>query len=185
MFQSTIQMTGSLSINLLGPFEASASGGEPLVVRSRRSRALLACLAMANVESLLDRGPANMDAWSRLQRVHAIVLFNRSAERLADAVRELKQALAVDPDYAMAQARQAIALFSDSPAQWIELTCALGLQGKAREANQAAKVLRNLSPSFTAEGFFEIARKFYGKRFTAAVRNDYRGLCTALQRALP
>ena len=299
--------------------------GEFFAVRNRIVLAVASqlqpALLVADLDSVLDSGPADMDAWSRLQRAHAIVLFNRSAERLADAVRELKQALAVDPDYAMAQAllaavytwrtvwspgaymqaeralaleqaararqlepensfvlvncadtaiysggdidlafdlltraaarsphdphglallananrlvgadldqslslieramrlsprdprshrwfhyagwchwkrgdlktmeasaRQAIALFSDSPAQWIELTCALGLQGRTMEAKQAGKVLRKLSPTFTAEGFFEIARKFYGKRFTPGVKNDYRGLCAALQRALP
>jgi DNA-binding SARP family transcriptional activator len=44
-------MTIQLSINLLGPFEAVAPGGQRLVVSSRRARALLACLAMETRES--------------------------------------------------------------------------------------------------------------------------------------
>jgi DNA-binding SARP family transcriptional activator len=44
-------MTPQLTINLLGPFEAIASRGERLMVRSRRARALLACLAVEGGES--------------------------------------------------------------------------------------------------------------------------------------
>jgi len=80
-------------------------------------------------------------------------------------------------------ARGAIELYSDSPAQWIELTCALGLQGKHAEARMAAQVLKKLSPVFAPDNFFEIARQFYGKRFTGAVKADYRALCSTLQRA--
>ena len=37
---------------------------------------------------------------------------------------------------------------------------------------------------FTPDKFFEIAQQFYGKRFTNAVRADYRALCVALARAM-
>jgi hypothetical protein len=37
-----------------------------------------------------------------------------------------------------AAARSAIELCSDAPAQWIELTCALDLQGRTAEARTAA-----------------------------------------------
>ncbi len=83
-----------------------------------------------------------------------------------------------------AAARNAIELYSDAPAQWIELTCALGLQGRAAEAKEAAKVLIKLSPIFTPDRFFEIARQFYGARFAGPVQADYRALCSTLQRAM-
>ena len=72
----------------------------------------------------------------------------------------------------------------NSPAQWIELTCALGLQGKNSAAREAAKILRRLAPAFTADGFFDIAQRFYGKRFSHRIRAEYRDLCAALQRAM-
>jgi hypothetical protein len=81
-------------------------------------------------------------------------------------------------------ARSAIELYSDAPAQWVELTCALGLQGRMAEAKEAAKVLRKLSPAFTPEGFYEIARRFYGARFDGSVQAEYRALCSTLQRAM-
>jgi hypothetical protein len=81
-------------------------------------------------------------------------------------------------------ARTAIQLYSDSPAQWIELTCALGLQGKSENARAAAKVLRKLSPDFTPDGFYEIAQRFYGKRFTGSVKASYAALRATLQRAI-
>jgi TolB-like protein/DNA-binding SARP family transcriptional activator len=277
-------------------------------------------LMMADIDRALDAGPNNLDAWTRLQRANAQVLFNRSAQGLLGAIIELKQALAIDPDYAMAQAllaavytwratwststriaaeralalqyaalarktdpknsfvlvncadaaiygagdidlalellneaverspydpqglallananrvaggnpadslrmigrairisprdprshrwfhyagwchwklgeldkmegaaRNAIELYSDAPAQWIELTCALGLQGRNAEAKAAAKVLRKLSPAFTPDAFFEIAKRFYGRRFAGPVKADYRTLCSTLQRAI-
>ncbi len=58
---------------------------------------------MADLDRALDAGPNNLDAWTRLQRANAYVLFNRSAQGLFSAIGELKQALAIDPDYAMAQ----------------------------------------------------------------------------------
>jgi hypothetical protein len=81
-------------------------------------------------------------------------------------------------------ARNAIELYSDAPAQWVELTCALGLQGRTAEAKEAAKVLKKLSPAFVPGGFFEIARRFYGPRFTGSVQAEYRALCSTLERAL-
>jgi TolB-like protein/DNA-binding SARP family transcriptional activator len=278
-------------------------------------------LMAAEIGRALGAGPNNLDAWTRLQRANGHVLFKRSAQALSGAVAELKQALAIDPDYAMAQsllaavytwratwsasvrmargeralaleyaararktdprnsfvlincadaaiysagdidlalellndaveqnphdpqglallananrvagadpagslrmieqarrisprdprshrwlhyagwchwklgelkkmeaaARNAIELYSDAPAQWIELTCALGLQDKAAEAKEAAKVIKKLSPGFTPDRFFEIARHFYGARFAGPVQADYRALCSTLQRAL-
>ena len=276
-------------------------------------------LSAAEIERALNAGPNNLDAWTRLQRAHAHVLFKRSAQGLASAITELTQALAIDPDYAMARsllaavytwramwsasaqmarertlavehaasarqidpknsfvlincadtavysagnidlalellneaveqnpydpqglallanakrvvgadpadslrmmeramrisprdprshrwfhyagwchwklgeldkmeeaARNAIELYSDAPAQWVELTCALGLQGKIAEAREAAKVLKKLSPVFTPDGFYEIARRFDGSRFAGPVQADYRALCSTLQRA--
>lgn len=277
-------------------------------------------LMMADIDRALDAGPNDLDAWTRLQRANAQVLFNRSAKGLFGAITELKQALAIDPDYAMAQsllaavytwratwststraaaeralalqyaalarktdpknsfvlvncadaavysagdidlalellneavernahdpqglallananrvaggdpanslrmiakairisprdprshrwfhyagwchwklgelekmeaaARSAIELYSDAPAQWLELTCALGLQGRIAEARAAAKMLMKLSPTFTPDKFFEIAQQFYGRRFSGAVKADYRALCSTLQRAI-
>jgi TolB-like protein/DNA-binding SARP family transcriptional activator/Tfp pilus assembly protein PilF len=298
--------------------------GEFFAVRNRIVLAVASqlqpALMMADLERALDAGPNNLDAWTRLQRANAHVLFNRSAQGLFSAIGELKQALAIDPDYAMAQsllaavytwratwsastrvageralaleyaalarktdpknsfvlvncadaaiysagnidlalellneaverspydpqglallananrvagadpadslrmiarairisprdprshrwfhyagwchwklgelgkmeaaARTAIELYSDAPAQWVELTCALGLQGKNAEAKAAAQVLRKLSPTFTPDKFFEIAQQFYGKRFAGPVKSDYRALCSALQRAM-
>jgi TolB-like protein/DNA-binding SARP family transcriptional activator len=298
--------------------------GEFFAVRNRIVLAVASqlqpALMMADLDRALDAGPNNLDAWTRLQRANAYVLFNRSAQGLLGAISELKQALAIDPDYAMAQAllaavytwratwsastriageralaleyaalarktdpknsfvlvncadaaiysagnidlalellneaverspydpqglallananrvagadpadslrmigrairisprdprshrwfhyagwchwklgelekmeaaaRNAIELYSDAPAQWVELTCALGLQGKTTEARAAAKVLRKLSPAFTPEKFFEIAQQFYGRRFAGPVKADYRALCSTLQRAM-
>ena len=76
------------------------------------------------------------------------------------------------------------AAYSDAPAQWIELTRALRLQGRNAEAKAAAKVLRKLSPAFTRDAFYEIAKRFYGKRFVGPVKADYRTLCSTLQRAI-
>lgn len=298
--------------------------GEFFAVRNRIVLAvagqLQPALMMADLDRALDAGPNNLDAWTRLQRANAYVLFNRSAQGLFSAIGELKQALAIDPDYAMAQsllaavytwratwsastrmagervlaleyaalarktdpknsfvlvncadaaiysagnidlalellndaversphdpqglallananrvagadpadslrmiarairisprdprshrwfhyagwchwklgelekmeaaARNAIELYSDAPAQWVELTCALGLQRKNAEAKAAAKVLRKLAPTFTPDKFFDIAQQFYGNRFAGAVKADYRSLCSTLQRAM-
>jgi hypothetical protein len=43
---------------------------------------------------------------------------------------------------------------------------------------------KKLSPVFTPEGFYEIARRFFGSRFAGPVQADYRALCSTLQRAL-
>jgi TolB-like protein/DNA-binding SARP family transcriptional activator len=298
--------------------------GEFFAVRNRIVSAVASqlqpALMIADLDRALDAGPNNLDAWTRLQRANAYVLFNRRAQGLFSAITELKQALAIDPDYAMAQsllaavytwratwststriageralameyaalarktdpknsfvlvncadtaiysagnidlglellnqaverspfdpqglallananrvagadpadslrmigqairisprdprshrwfhyagwchwklgelekmeaaARNAIELYSDAPAQWVELTCALGLQGKAAEAKVAAKTLKKLSPAFTPDRFFEIARQFYGARFAGPVKADYRSLCSTLQRAM-
>jgi len=298
--------------------------GEFFAVRNRIVLAVASqlqpALMMADLDRALDAGSNNLDAWTRLQRANAHVLFNRGAQGLFNAISELKQALAIDPDYAMAQsllaavytwratwspstriageralaveyaalarktdprnsfvlvncadaaiysegnidlglellneavernpydpqglallananrvagadpaeslrmigrairisprdprshrwfhyagwchwklgelekmeaaARSAIELYSDAPAQWVELTCALGLQGRGAEAKAAAKVLMKLSPAFTPDRFFEIARQFYGKRFAGPVKADYRALCSTLQRAM-
>jgi TolB-like protein/DNA-binding SARP family transcriptional activator len=298
--------------------------GEFFAVRNRIVLAVASqlqpALMVADLDRALDAGPNNLDAWTRLQRANAHVLFNRSAQSLFNAITELKQALAIDPDYAMAQsllaavytwratwsastriageralalqyaalarktdprnsfvlincadaaiycagnidlalellneaversphdpqglamlananrvagadpavslrmigrairisprdprshrwfhyagwchwklgefgkmeaaARSAIELYSDAPAQWIELTCALGLQGKTAEAKAAAKALMKLSPAFTPDRFFEIARQFYGTRFAGPVKADYKALCSTLQRAM-
>jgi TolB-like protein/DNA-binding SARP family transcriptional activator len=277
-------------------------------------------LVTAEIHRALNAPPGSLDAWTRMQRANAFVLFNRGALRLSGAVTELKQALAIDPDYAMAHAmlasvytwravwsasprlnhehalaldhaerarkaapdnsfvlvhcadteiysagnvslaqqllrkaveqnpadpmalgllananrvlggdpteslasiaqarrisprdprthrwlhyagwchwvlgdlkqmeasaRAAIELYSDSPAQWVELTCALGLQGKTAAARAAGKILKKLSPTFTGDGFYEIAQKFYGPRFTKSVKAGYQGLRLALQRAM-
>jgi hypothetical protein len=60
-----------------------------------------------------------------------------------------------------AAARSAIELYSDAPAQWVELTCALDLQGKTAEARAAAKIPPKLSPAFTLDKFFQIAQLGY------------------------
>jgi hypothetical protein len=41
-----------------------------------------------------------------------------------------------------------------------------------------------LSPAFTPDRFFEIARQFYGTRFAGPVKADYKALCSTLQRAM-
>jgi len=164
-------------------------------------------LSAAEIERALNAGPNNLDAWTRLQRAHAHVLFKRSAQGLASAIslRMMERAMRISPrdprshrwfhyagwchwklgelDKMEEAARNAIELYSDAPAQWVELTCALGLQGKIAEAREAAKVLKKLSPVFTPDGFYEIARRFYGSRFAGPVQADYRALCSTLQRA--
>ena len=56
-----LAMTGHITINILGPFEAVGTAGEKLAVRSRRSRALLACLAMEMLRK--DFGFTAPDEW--------------------------------------------------------------------------------------------------------------------------
>ena len=298
--------------------------GEFFAVRNRIvlavARQLRPALMKADLDRALDAGPNDLNAWTRLQRANAHILFNRTSQGLFRAISELKQALAIDPDYALAQsllaavytwratwsanarlaaeralaveyaalarktepsnsfvlvncadaaiysagnidlalellgeavdrnpfdpqglamlanvnrfagadpadslrlieravrisprdprshrwfhyaawchwkmgelgkmeasARNAVELYSDAPAQWIGLTCALGLQRKTAEATAAAKVLRKLSPGFTPDGFFEVARRFYGRRFAGPVKADYRSLCSTLQRVM-
>ena len=81
--------------------------GEFFAVRNRIVMAVASqlrpALMVADLDRALDAGPTNLDAWTRLQRANAHVLFNRSAQSLFSAITELKQALAIDPDYAMAQ----------------------------------------------------------------------------------
>jgi TolB-like protein len=298
--------------------------GEFFAVRNRIVLAVASqlqpALMRADLDRALDAGPNDLNAWTRLQRAHAHVLFNRNPQSLFSAIGELKHALAIDPDYAMARsllsavytwrttwsantrlaaeralaveyaalarktepknsfvlvncadtaiysagnidlalellgeavdqnpydpqglamlanvnrfagadpadslrmieravrisprdprshrwfhyaawchwkmgelgkmeasARNAVELYSDAPAQWIGLTCALGLQRKTAEATAAAKVLRKLSPGFTPDGFFEVAKRFYGRRFAGPVKADYRSLCSTLQRVM-
>jgi TolB-like protein/DNA-binding SARP family transcriptional activator/Tfp pilus assembly protein PilF len=81
-------------------------------------------------------------------------------------------------------ARQAVSLYSDAPAQWIALTCSLGLQGKRDEATRTGAIVKRLLPSFSARSFYAVARGFYGKRF-AAEEEHYRQLCSILEDALP
>jgi TolB-like protein len=80
--------------------------GEFFAVRNRIVLAVASqlqpALMVADLDRALDAGPTNLDAWTRLQRANAHVLFNRSAQSLFSAITELKQALAIDPDYAMA-----------------------------------------------------------------------------------
>ncbi|MBR1092012.1 hypothetical protein JQ621_31525 [Bradyrhizobium manausense] len=80
-------------------------------------------------------------------------------------------------------ARQAISLYSDAPAQWIALTCSLGLQHRRREAVKAASILKQMIPAFTAQAFFGIAKNFYKDRFPRE-EDGYRRLCSALEDAL-
>ncbi len=79
-----------------------------------------------------------------------------------------------------AASRSSIELYSDAPAQWLELTCALGLQGKREESRKAGAILKTLAPEMSANGFFETARRFYGKRFPGEVEAEYRTLCEKL-----
>lgn len=194
-------MTRPITINLLGPFEARDVRGNLLVVRSRRARALLACLAMDAGESWTRTRLATL-LWGRSEQQ------GRSSQRVvgadpADSLRMMERAMRISPrdprshrwfhyagwchwklgelDKMEEAARNAIELYSDAPAQWVELTC--GLQGKIAEAREAAKVLKKLSPVFTPDGFYEIARRFYGSRFAGPVQADYRALCSTLQRA--
>ncbi|WFU66190.1 BTAD domain-containing putative transcriptional regulator [Bradyrhizobium brasilense] len=82
-------------------------------------------------------------------------------------------------------AKNAISLYSDAPQQWIALVCALGLQSREIEAREAARILHELLPTFTAVGFFHTARMFYGRKFEGQVVDDYTSLCEALERSLP
>src|SRR6266851_41355 len=68
-------MARSITINLLGSFEARDAGGNELVVRSRRSRALLACLAIETGES-----------WTRSRL--AILLWGRSEQQGRSSLRQ-------------------------------------------------------------------------------------------------
>src|SRR6202051_2205941 len=69
-------MAGHITINILGPFEALGTGGEKLAVRSRRSRALLACLAMETGES-----------WTR-PRLAMLLWDNRSEQQGRSSLRQ-------------------------------------------------------------------------------------------------
>jgi DNA-binding SARP family transcriptional activator len=71
----TIHLTLNLTLNLLGPFEARDAAGNGLTVRSRRSRALLACLAM-------DAG----ESWPRTRL--ATLLWGRSEQQGRSSLRQ-------------------------------------------------------------------------------------------------
>jgi TolB-like protein len=83
-----------------------------------------------------------------------------------------------------AASREAVELYSDAPAQWLELTCALGLQNRIAESRETAAVLKQLAPHFVPQSFFALARRFYGKRFTSDIESDYRQLCATLEEAI-
>jgi tetratricopeptide (TPR) repeat protein len=83
-----------------------------------------------------------------------------------------------------AASRGSIELYSDAPAQWLELTCALGLQGRVEESRKAGAILKKLAPEMSANGFFETAKRFYGKRFPGEVEAEYRTLCAKLDDAI-
>ncbi len=83
-----------------------------------------------------------------------------------------------------AASRGSIELYSDAPAQWLELTCALGLQGRLEESRKAGAILKQLAPAMTAKGFFETAERFYGRRFPGEVEAEYRTLCATLDEAI-
>ncbi|PDT74296.1 BTAD domain-containing putative transcriptional regulator [Bradyrhizobium sp. C9] len=288
------------------------------IIKLAASR-LLPSLMLSEIKRALASETPNLDAWARLQRANGHILFKRRVEGLAQAIEELEQALAIEPDYAMAEsllsavhtwralwsradasqdraaaisyaarareaaprnpyvlancadtalyssgnidlalellstavsdgpedpqtlallanvrrvagqevseslkliekamrisprdprshrwhhyagwcfwktgdleamedsARRAIELYSDAPAQWIELVCALGLQGRYGEAREAAIILKRHLPDFTPQGFLDIARAFYGRRFPGEVERDYSRLCQTLTHAL-
>ena len=69
-------MAGHITINILGPFEALGIRGERLTVRSRRARALLACLAMETGES-----------WTR-PRLATLLWDNRSEQQGRSSLRQ-------------------------------------------------------------------------------------------------
>ncbi|MBS0641454.1 MAG: hypothetical protein JSS43_16415 [Proteobacteria bacterium] len=84
-----------------------------------------------------------------------------------------------------AASRRSVELYGRYPLSWIGLTCALQLQERHEEAREAGTILRRMRPSFTAEGFFEIARNFYARRFPGQVEREYGALRDALAQALP
>ena len=82
-----------------------------------------------------------------------------------------------------AVSQHSIELYSAYPHSWIALTCALGLQGKAAEAQEAASNLKALYPNFSADNFYRTAERFYGGRFPGAVSAEYSQLRAVLTEA--
>jgi TolB-like protein len=82
-----------------------------------------------------------------------------------------------------AASRRSIELYPNYPHSWIALTCALGLQGRTRDAYEAGRVLCELQPRFRAAHFYDSARVLYGRRFGGRVAGEYRQLRTILNRA--
>jgi len=65
---------------------------------------LMPRLMRSEIERAFDTPFAELDAWARLQRANGQILFMRSPEWLDKAASELRAALKLDPQYAMARA---------------------------------------------------------------------------------
>jgi hypothetical protein len=81
-----------------------------------------------------------------------------------------------------AACRRSIDLWGQYPMSWIGLTSALAMQDRIAEGRESGVVLRRLWPGFSPEGFYEIARHFYGPRFRHEVEEEYSALRSALRR---
>jgi TolB-like protein len=81
-----------------------------------------------------------------------------------------------------AASRRSIELYGQYSMSWIALTSALALQERLAEGREAAAVLRRQRPGFTPDGFFEVSRHVYGRRFRGAVEREYDQLRKALNR---
>lgn len=81
-----------------------------------------------------------------------------------------------------AASRRSIELYGQHSVSWIALTGALALQDRMDEAREAAAVLRRQRPGFTPDGFFEVSRHFYGRRFPGEVERAYDRLRQSMRR---
>jgi TolB-like protein/DNA-binding SARP family transcriptional activator len=81
-----------------------------------------------------------------------------------------------------AASRRSIELYGQNTMSWIGLTGAFALQGRLEEGREAATVLRRQRPGFTPDGYYQVLRHYYGRRFRGQVERDCDLLRVALNR---
>jgi TolB-like protein/DNA-binding SARP family transcriptional activator len=83
------------------------------------------------------------------------------------------------------ECRNSISLYSNHGWSWLALVCSLGCQDRPREAKEASKVLHEIMPEFSPDGYYDTVKRLYGRHFTAAVEADYIELRDVLSRLRP
>ncbi len=76
-------------------------------------------LHLAEIERARRKPTNNLDAYDLFLRAQALVFANRTKESLEESIRLSRQALALDPDYAMAMARIALSRGMQLLRDWI------------------------------------------------------------------